>query len=357
MHLDKILVGPATTLREAMARIDEAGSGIALVVDQERRLLFTLTDGDLRRAILHGLSLDMTTRQWAAQSPEQGNRHPTTAPVGTPPFELLALMDAEGIRHVPLVDEAGVVVDIASHGVLIGAEVAGAVTAVLMAGGEGRRLRPLTGTMPKPMLPVGDRPLMEHVVAQLRSAGITQVTIATHYKGEHIEDHFGDGARFGVNIDYVREEQPLGTAGALGLGGRPASTVLVMNGDVLTRINYQSMLAFHRDNAAVLTVAVREYDMQVPYGVIETEGVAVRALKEKPRLQFFVNAGVYLIEPDAHAYIVPGERLDMTDLIERLLAAGRRVVSFPVSEYWIDIGQHPDYEQVQSDIKAGRITV
>jgi dTDP-glucose pyrophosphorylase/CBS domain-containing protein len=355
IDLNRILIAPTQTLREAMVCIDEAASGIALVVDDGRRLLFTLTDGDIRRAILHGLSLELTAGQWAEQRPEQGNRRPTTAPIGTRLPELLCLMELEGIRHIPLVDDGGRVVDLAGLSELV-AEPA-ALTALVMAGGEGQRLRPLTGEMPKPMLPVGDRPLMEHIVGHLREAGITQLSIATHYKAQHIVDHFGDGRKFGVSIDYVNEEEPLGTAGALALAQPWTATLLVMNGDILTRMNYGSMLAFHRENRALMTVAVRQYDVRVPYGVVETRGVDVQAVREKPVLQLFVNAGVYLLEPGVQQYVTSGERLDMTQLIERLLQAGQRVVSFPVSEYWIDIGQQDDYAQVQADVKQGRLTV
>ena len=355
MDCTSILLEPSGTLQQVMECIDRAASGIALVVDSDRRLLFTVTDGDLRRAVLHGLSLETTLADWASRREEQGNRRPTVAPVGSAPTELLRLMDAEGIHHVPMVDSDGRVVSLARRTDFV-PDFAG-VTAFVMAGGQGQRLRPLTATTPKPMLKVGDRPLIEHTVSQLRDAGIGQVRIATHYKAEHIVEHFGDGARFGVKIDYVNEDKPLGTAGALMLADAWESTMLVMNGDIHTRLNFRQMLAFHREAGAAMTVAVRRYDLKVPYGVIETEGIEIRAIKEKPTLEFFVNAGIYLLEPSAREHMVAGERLDMTQLIERLIAAGKRVVSFPVSEYWIDIGQQDDYAQVQRDYRDGRLTV
>jgi dTDP-glucose pyrophosphorylase/CBS domain-containing protein len=355
MDCTSILVEPSDTLQQAMERIDRAASGIALVVDPGRRLLFTVTDGDLRRAMLHGLSLETTLADWAQRRVEQGNRRPTTAMLGTSSEELLRLMDAEGVLHVPLLDPEGRVVSLARRTDFV-PDFTG-VAAFVMAGGEGQRLRPLTAATPKPMLKVGHRPLIEHTVEQLRDAGIAQVSIATHYKAEHIVEHFGDGARFGVKIDYVNEDKPLGTAGALTLAEPWTSTLLVMNGDIHTRMNYRQMLAFHREAGALMTVAVRKYDFKVPYGVIETHGIEIRALKEKPTLEFFVNAGIYLLEPGVREHLNGGERLDMTELIDRLLMAKRRVVSFPVSEYWIDIGQQDDYAQVQLDIHQGRSTV
>jgi NDP-sugar pyrophosphorylase family protein len=224
-----------------------------------------------------------------------------------------------------------------------------------MAGGFGSRLRPLTDDLPKPMLPVGDCPLMEHIVNQLRASGIRQVKVTTHYKPEAITGYFGDGHNFGVKIDYLHEEHPLGTAGALGLMSPPQGPLLVMNGDILSRVNFRAMVDFHREYGAQLTMGVRLHEYQVPYGVVEPDGVVVRQLTEKPTLRLFVNAGIYLLEPEVYDYIrrPVTERFDMTDLIQRLLVAEQRVVSFPISEYWRDIGQHADYKDALEDIKIG----
>jgi dTDP-glucose pyrophosphorylase len=352
--LSLMCVGPEQTLRDVMLCIERGRKGIALVVDPGQRLLYTMTDGDLRRAILQGLSLDLTVTQWAHTRVERGNLNPTTMSASTLPAELLGIMQAKGLRHIPLTDEEGRVVDLAVESELT-VETGLALSAVVMAGGMGTRLRPLTDELPKPMLPVGDAPLMEHIVNQLRAAGVQQVNVTTHYKPEAITRHFGDGAKFGVNIKYVHEENPLGTAGALGLLPPPQSPLLVINGDILSRVNYRAMLDFHRENEASLTMGVRMYEHQVPYGVVEPEGVSVRQLTEKPTLRLFVNAGMYLLEPDVFDYITSPvtERFDMTDLIQRLLSAGRRVVSFPVSEYWRDIGQHADYETALEDMRIG----
>ena len=222
--------------------------------------------------------------------------------------------------------------------------------AVIMAGGAGTRLRPLTQDVPKPMLPVGGRPMLERLIEQLRGAGIHRVNISTNYKREVIENHFGDGREFGVAVNYVKEDQPLGTAGALSLMQAPSEPILVVNGDILTRLNFRDLLNFHREHQADLTVAVRQYDVNVPFGVIETNGTAVTKVVEKPVLNFFVNAGIYLLEPHVHQAIPNGQRFDMTDLIEQLIAQGRRVVSFPVLEYWLDIGQLADYEAAQRNV-------
>jgi NDP-sugar pyrophosphorylase family protein len=195
---------------------------------------------------------------------------------------------------------------------------------------------------------------MELIINQLHRAGIRRVTVATYYQPEKIKDHFGDGRTFGVEIEYLTEETPLGTAGALGLLDDPQEPLLVINGDLLTQIDFRAMMAFHHEQAAGLTIAVRHYDLQVPYGVLDCEGPSVRRVREKPMLQFVVNAGIYLLEPWALQYIPRGQRFDMTHLIESLLENERPVASFPVLEYWLDIGQHADYEQAQKDMQDGK---
>jgi NDP-sugar pyrophosphorylase family protein len=219
-----------------------------------------------------------------------------------------------------------------------------------MAGGKRTRLMPLTADTPKPMLPVGDKPLLELIIGQIRAAGIRQVNIATHQLKEKITEHFGDGKRFGIDIDYIDEESPLGTAGALGLIEPPADPILVMNGDVLTRMDFRSMVSYHKKNEADLTVGVRQYDLSVPYGVVECDGPLVKQLREKPMFNFMVNAGIYVVEPAVLSYIPAGKRFDMTDFIQTLMDSGRRVVAFPVIEYWLDIGQHTDYQKAQDDM-------
>jgi NDP-sugar pyrophosphorylase family protein len=227
--------------------------------------------------------------------------------------------------------------------------------AVIMAGGKGARLRPLTEDLPKPMLPVGGRPLMERIVEQLQQAGIRQVNVMTHYKPEKIIQHFGDGRDYGVELSYVNEDLPLGTGGALGLLTPPRETQLVINGDILTQVDFKAMLTFHQDNKADMTVAVSHYEIMVPYGVVECEGAQIRSLKEKPQLGFFVNAGIYLLEPSVYKFIPNGQYFNMTDLIRWLLDAGETVVSFPIREYWLDIGEYSDYMKAQNDVENGKI--
>ena len=352
--LSDLCIAPDSSIRQAIACIDRNEKGIVLITDEDRRLIGTITDGDVRRAVLAGESLDAPVSELLARKAVSPYPEPVTARVGTERSALLQLMQERVIRQVPLLDADGRVVGLVTMDELLPDQVL-PLQAVIMAGGFGTRLRPLTEDLPKPMLPVGNRPLMELIVGQLRQAGIRRVNVATHYMAESIIEHFGDGHDFGVELNYVTEDRPLGTAGALGLMRTPQEPVLVINGDILTRVDFRAMLAYHQEHEADLTVAVRKYDLNVPYGVIESDGAFVRGLAERPVLSLFINAGIYLLEPSVHRYIPKDQCFDMTDLIQRLLDEDRPVASFPILEYWLDIGKHVDYEQAQRDVKEGRL--
>jgi NDP-sugar pyrophosphorylase family protein len=324
------------------------------VVDDDKRLLGVITDGDIRRTMLANMELTLSSAALL-----QGKRnHPISATIHASHKDLVALVRKTKVSHIPILDDAGCVVDLVGlDDLLLTNGDPLPVQAVVMAGGYGTRLQPLTTSLPKPMLPVGERPLMERIIRQFSQMGIRQVNITTHYLGEKITEYFGDGTRFGVEMKYVPEEELLGTAGGLGLMPTPDTPMLVINGDILTDVDFRAMFAFHKEHNADLTVAVRQHDMQVPYGVINSDGPYVREVIEKPMQKFFINAGIYLVEPLAHRLIPKGQRFDMTDLIQRLLEQQRVVVSFPIWEYWRDIGQHSDYEQAQDDVKNGKLNV
>lgn len=349
-------VRPELSLRQVIAQIDRGCEGLALVIDDDRRLLGTVTDGDVRRALLAGIELESPVAALLDGRLGRDYDAPITAPVGAKPIALLRLMGEHVIRHVPLVDDAGRVAALALLSRFVRQQEL-PLKAVIMAGGLGTRLRPLTEATPKPMLPVGDRPLLERTIEQLGQAGIRRINIATHYRAEQIERHFGDGSSFGAVVRYSRESEPLGTAGALRqLEVEGPEPLLVINGDVLTTVNYRALLDYHQEHEAQLTMGVRRYAMKVPYGVVDCDGPAVRAVREKPEFSFFVNAGIYLVEPEVRDLIPENRRFDMTELIERLAENGGRTVSFPIHEYWLDIGRHDDYEQAQEDLRAGQLS-
>lgn len=352
--VESICIRPDCPLREAIDRIDKNAKGIVLVTDSERRLLGTITDGDVRRAILARTGLDSPVSDLFERKAASPHGTPVVGSVGMTSAEMVKLLTQHTVHQLPIVDDDGRVVDLITMDELL-PDHAQNLDAVIMAGGFGKRLYPLTNDTPKPMLLVGGKPLLELAVSQLRRAGIRRVNVTTHYLPEKIVEHFGNGERFGVDLKYVNEDNPLGTAGALRLVDKWDSTMLVMNGDILTDINIPSLLRYHRENRAAFTVAVRHYEFRIPYGVVEGKDGLVQAIVEKPELSFFVNAGIYLIEPEVREYIADGVRCDMPDLVRTLIADGLRVANFPVREYWLDIGQPNDYAQAQKDIQNGRI--
>lgn len=350
-RLESVLISPASTIAQAIRQLESAGTRALLVCDEDRRLRGLLTDGDVRRAILADVPFDRPCISIAKPDP-------LTARADVTRLEALEIMDHGRLEFVvnelPVVNEDGSVVGLLLRSDLDASRLP-QLSAVIMAGGFGKRLMPLTENVPKPMLPVGDRPLLERTIDRLRDAGVQRVAISTHHLASRIMDHFGDGAAHGVQLGYLSENQPLGTAGALRLLGEVLEPMVVINGDVLTGVDFGGMLAYHREHDAAVTVGVRRCELQIPYGVLECDGPLIRGVSEKPRQSFLINAGVYLLEPTALASIPADRRFDMTDLITALIAEGKRVVSFPIVEYWLDIGQPSDYEQAQVDIRMARL--
>jgi len=344
-QLATIFVGRTDTIEHCLSKIDKNGKGIVLVVTEDHQLLGTITDGDIRRAILRHESLQQSAEELIGTTSSK----PRTVAIGTSPQEMLKLMREHGVRHLPILAE-GKVVQLITLSDLV-KESEEVPNAVIMAGGFGTRLRPLTQDIPKPMLPVGDQPIMQQIIARLRTAGIQQVNVTTHYLPERIKEHFGDGADFGVSIDYISEESPLGTAGSIAQVPYSEKPLLVVNGDVLTGLDFKALAEFHAEQEADITIGVRQLEMKIPYGVVKTDGQLVREITEKPTYQYFVNTGIYLLSPKAHMLIPPGKRTDMPDFINELLDQGLRVASFPVLEYWIDIGTPDDYERANESIR------
>ncbi|MDO8527429.1 MAG: nucleotidyltransferase family protein [Deltaproteobacteria bacterium] len=348
IDLDKLCVPLGSSILDAVQRMTLNRLGIVLVVDQEKKLLGTITDGDIRRTILANIALTGTVAILLENKANTPHSKPLTGKAGESGKHYLQLLKTHQLLQLPLVDDRNRVVGLVTMDEFVD-PVDIRLQAVVMAGGRGARLNPLTEDIPKPMLTVGEKPLLEIIIAQLRSAGIRNVNITTHHKSEKISDHFGNGQNFDVNLSYVPEETPLGTAGAIGLMKMPKDPLLVINGDILTKVDFKAILQFHREHQADLTVGVRVYDFKVPYGVVECDGAKVVGLAEKPSYSFLVNAGIYLLEPHVHQFIPQGQHYNMTDLIQSLLERGCNVVSFPIHEYWLDIGSHAEYRTAQED--------
>jgi len=345
-NIDQFCISGTHSIREALALLDKNQLGIVLIVSDDKHLSGTVTDGDIRRAVLASIDLAQPISVLLGRKAAQYVK-PITAREGLAPAVYIEILQKNGILHLPIVDEEDRIKGLLRLADLI-PDIPLPIQAVVMAGGQGRRLHPLTADTPKPMLHVGEKPLMETMLHQLRQSGIKHVNISTHFKPEKIQEHFGTGKDFDLELSYLIEERPLGTAGAIGLLNKTTDTILVINGDVFTDLDFRKMLAYHREHKADMTIAVRQYDVQVPYGVVECKDHRVTQLTEKPMFNFFVNAGIYLIEP---AFVVSlgkeSKRLEMTDLIQDLLARHKTVVSFPVLEEWIDIGRPEDFLQAQ----------
>lgn len=339
---DPVLVTSDKSIREAAQVLDRSGMQIVLVVDDTGRLQGTITDGDIRRGILKSLALDDSVSKIM-------NPAPTVARIEDTRESILALMQRKQLHQIPVVDQGRKVVGLETLDALIQAQQR-PNRVVLMAGGLGSRLRPLTDECPKPMLKVGTKPLLETILENFVEHGFRRFSVSVNYMADVVQGYFGDGSRWGVEIDYLQETRQLGTAGALGLLPKNLSDpLLVMNGDVLTKVNFSHLLDFHTSHRADGTMCVREYEFQVPYGVVNLEGHRLSSIAEKPVQRFFVNAGIYVLEPEALEFIPENARFDMTSLFERLIELRQETAVFPIREYWLDIGQMADYDRANGE--------
>ena len=341
---ERALIGPEATFRNALESIDATGAGIALVVDEERRLLGALSDGDLRRALIRGAGL--TDKAVSAANP-----HPICADEGHDRAAILATLRAHSLRQLPILDAGRRVVGLVTAADFLDIPVR-ANPVVIMAGGKGERLAELTRDTPKPMLRVGSRPILDTIVTNLASQGFRQFWLAVNYKADQIERHFGDGSELGLDIRYLCEDKPLGTCGALGLMPHPDIPIVVTNGDILAKADYSHVLDCHLQSDAHATVVVRDYQMQVPFGVVNSSGGQVIRIDEKPTQSYTISAGVYVLSPDALKLIPRDAYYDMPTLLADLIARGLRVRQQRAEGYWMDIGRLPDYAQANADFGA-----
>lgn len=339
-----VLIGPCTTLRDALEAINRLGSQMVMVVDFQGRLLGTLSDGDARRALLRGLDLGTTVDQAM-------HLRPTTVSLTVDRPARLAVMRRLGLNKLPVVTADGVVVGLETIDDFL-AVPAREEWVVIMAGGLGSRLKELTHDTPKPMLTVGSRPLLDTIVRRFCDQGFRNFYFAVNYKAEQIEDYFGDGSQLGadIHVHYLRERARLGTAGALSLLPRlPTLPVVVTNADLLTNENYAYMVDKHIKLGADATMGVRDYEMQVPFGVVRECDGMIEAVEEKPIQRFSVSAGMYVLSPSVLELVPHHEFFDMPSLFERLVSRGLKARSYRVDGYWLDIGRLPDYERANLD--------
>lgn len=333
------MLSPEATLLEALKKISEGSARIVLVVDHNNKLLGTVTDGDIRRGILQNFTLNDAVSNIM-------NAHPIKVIYDNhTKEELMSLMVKNHIQQLPLIDITGRVRGLQTIDELLYPEDKPNLV-VIMSGGFGKRLRPLTDDLPKPMLMMGGKPLLELNIEKLKAEGFKRFCITVGYKAEIIKEYFGDGTKWNISIQYIQEDAPLGTAGALRyLENKETLPLLIMNGDLLTTVKFSNLLEFHQKSSADCTVCVREHDYQLPYGVVELQNQQIIGITEKPMYKHYVNAGVYVMEPKLVDNIPSGVYYPMTNLIDKLIKNGHKIDAFPLMEYWSDIGQMADYEK------------
>lgn len=337
-----LIVPPTEKIIDVLKILDENSKQIALVADQNLELLGTVTDGDVRRGLLNGLSLEEPVERVM-------NKTPITVQLNDDKSYTLKLMEEKKIHQIPVVDEKYRLVDIKLIEDFL-QKPKRENWVVLMAGGLGTRLRPLTNDVPKPLLKVGNKPILETIIENFKEQGFYKFILSVNYKAELIQEYFGDGASFGVQIKYIVEYTRLGTAGALSLlEEKPENPIIVMNGDLLTKVNFNYLLDFHYNNNSTATMGVREYEYQVPYGVVNVKNHKLLSIEEKPIHHFFVSAGIYVLNPETLNYIPSNTFYDMPTLFEKLISKKKNTTAFPIREYWLDIGQLPDFEKANHE--------
>jgi dTDP-glucose pyrophosphorylase len=332
----------SATIKQAIGNLNQIGIRIILVVNEVNKLIGTISDGDIRRGLLKGLDLDspiidLVNRNALLVTPEMSRDM------------VVQLMVANKIHQVPVVN---------SQQEIIGLHLWDKISSrpkrsnmmIIMAGGKGTRLLPHTQDCPKPMVLVAGRPMLEHIIERARLEGFSHFVLAIHHLGHVIEDYFGDGEQLGVKIDYLREKSPLGTAGALSLlNPIPDAPFIVTNGDVITDIRYGELLDFHNNYQASGTMAVRNYELQHPFGVVQIDGVDIIGFEEKPLTRSQINAAVYALSPEALNELIPEEPCDMPELFERIQSKNYRTVAYPMHEPWMDVGKPDDLQEANTN--------
>ena len=339
----ELLIKPSDSLEHAIKILHEGGVRITLVTDKNDKLLGTVTDGDIRRALINKLTMKSEVQVVM-------NNNPVKASKDFSKQELLQLMASKNLIHMPIIDEKGAICGLETIEHLIRSPLY-KNPVFLMAGGFGRRLHPLTESTPKPLLKIGGRPIIETIIRQFIDHGFNEFYISTHYKSEQIREYFKDGSQYGVNIHYVHEDTPLGTAGSLGLLPEDISDlpIIVMNGDLITKVDFEDLLDFHNSNESDATMCIREYDVQVPFGVVDIYEGKIGKILEKPLHKFYVNAGIYVLNSNLVKKVDGKSYLDMPDFLENELK-NKGINAFPIHEYWQDIGRIEEYKKANNDV-------
>lgn len=342
-NLESILISPDTSIRDAVSIIDKSGLRIAIVVDKNNQIQGIVSDGDIRRSVMGNIPLDSKVKKIMNESPIYANKD-------EPISSIRSKMKMHNLVAVPILDNKKVI-DIETVNKNDRQHIHENVI-FIMAGGFGKRLQPLTLNCPKPMLKLNDKPILETIINNFKSYGFKNFIISTHFMPEIIKDYFKDGSFMDVNIEYVYEENPLGTGGALGLLSQDISNkpMIVINGDILTSMDFNKLIDYHNSNNSLATVVVRDYELKIPYGVVESKNLKITDIVEKPSYKYFVNAGIYVLNPEIYLSVNKDEKIDMPDLLKRHLDKNKNSI-YPIHEYWSDIGSKEDFEKAKSEIQ------
>ena len=341
-NINKIKLSESALIKEALKVISEGAIKLAIVVDDNDRLIGTLSDGDIRRGLLEGLGLNNPIKSLIVKEPIVIKNNESKE-------KILKLAISKKIQHIPVVDDNGVLIKLEEVNYPVIPDKKNNKV-ILMVGGLGTRLGNLTKNTPKPMLKVGDKSILQTIVESFTNYGYTNITMCLNYKSHIIQDYFGDGSKFGINLDYILEKERLGTAGALSLiKENPVDPFFVMNGDILTDANIEDIHNSYVSSNAEALMCVREYNYQVPYGVVKTSNNAIVSIEEKPTQKFFVNAGIYMLSPKVLEYIPQNEFFNMTTLFEKLIDKDKNVISYPLNGYWLDIGRFEEFKRANDD--------
>lgn len=345
---EESLLHPRAAVQDAKRIIDTSSMHIAIVVDEDGKLLGIVTQSDYRKGILRHVNLNDPITIILNESPE-------TALLTDSANEIGEFFIKTNLMHLLIVDDEGVLIGVEYYDEHLKVDMK-ENWVVIMAGGLGNRLRPLTENTPKPLLDMGGKPIIESIINKFISYGFRRFYLSVNYKANMIEDYFGNGSKLGVQINYIKEAQQLGTAGSLSLlPDVPNKPFITMNADLITDINFQDLINYHLEYRAAATMCVKEYDFTVPYGVVKVNDHKVEGLDEKPNQRFFVNAGIYLFEPDILELIPKNEAIDMPDLFKMIIDSNKTTAAFPIHEYWLDIGQMDDYQKANNDYIQNKI--
>lgn len=344
-HWKDICLGENSTVLKAMETLTETGSRFLAIISSSNELLGTLTDGDIRRYLLKGGKVQGLIS-------EAMNRDPIVGNVDTPNFKLLEIMKRNDFTHIPIIDEGRKLIHIISLREIQAPKEKRENAVVLMVGGLGARLGELTSNCPKPMLKIGEKPILEYIIEGLKEYGFHNFYFSVNYKSDVIESYFGDGSKFDINIQYIREKERMGTAGSLSLFVPPNDKpIIVMNGDVLTKVNFSALIDFHEQSTLDACICSIRHDYQIPFGVIHQENDHVSRIEEKPTFSYLVNAGIYSMNPSILSLLPLGVYYDMPTFIEHLITQGKSVKTFQIHDYWLDIGRHDDLNRAETEYK------